>query len=290
MEKAVSQFKDFVQSQHHDSYAAIQQADHRGHVVAITGASSGIGKAIAVSYGRCGVSALVLIARRPLDDVKSTVIAASVAAGHSPPEVMTVAANVADETSIYLAATKVKETLGHIDILVNNAGRVGTWGNVEAGEAQDWWQTWEVNIKGVYLTTRAFIPMLLQGKQKTIVNIGSMGVVSPVANLSAYLPSKLALIQFTNIVALEYSSQGLVAFTAYPGDVATELTGSFPEAMSPYFVDTPELPGDSIAWLTQRRLEWLSGRFVSLRWDLPELVSRQSEIVEGDKLRVTMRV
>ena len=53
--------------------------------------------------------------------------------------------------------------------------------------------------------------------------------------------------------------------------------------------DTPELAGDVMVWLTQTRREWLAGRYVSVTWDMPEFVSKQKEIVDGDLLKMRMR-
>ncbi|KAL4940635.1 hypothetical protein BDV06DRAFT_230228 [Aspergillus oleicola] len=286
----ITQFKNFIPTQHHDTYPGIQTSDHRGHAIVITGASSGIGKAIALSYARAGAPQIGIIARRPLEEVESDIIAAATKAGHPAPQVLKLVADVTDEASINNAASETKNKFGKLDILVNNAGRVETMSSILDGKPEDWWRTWEVNIKGVYLTTRAFLTLLLQGGEKTIANIGSMGAVSPVPGLSGYVSTKLGLLRFIDILTREYGSQGLMSFTVYPGDVPTEVRGSFPEKMSQYFIDTPELPGDSITWLTQKRLDWLSGRFISLRWDLPEMVCRREEIVQGDKFKVTMRI
>nr|BCD52387.1 short-chain dehydrogenase/reductase SptI [Aspergillus sp.] len=290
MTDPASQFRNFITTQHHDTYPAIQKSCHQGHVVAITGASSGIGKATALSFARAGVSVLALIARRSLDEVESDIAMAAVAAGHQAPKVLKLVADVTDESSINAAAEETRCHHGRLDVLVNNAGRVETMSSLLDGDPQDWWRTFEVNIKGVYLTTRAFLPLLLAGGERTIINIGSMGAVSPIAGLSAYLSSKVALLQFSNVLTLEYGRYGLVSFTVYPGDVQTEVLGSFPDAVREYFVDTPELPADTISWLTQSRLEWLAGRFISSRWDMLELLNCQDDIVQGDKLKLQMTI
>ncbi|KAL4799160.1 hypothetical protein BDV19DRAFT_376383 [Aspergillus venezuelensis] len=282
--------RNFITTQHNDTYPAIQRSCHRGHVVAITGASSGIGKATALSFARAGVSVLALIARRSLDEVESTIAMAAVAAGHQAPKVLKLVADVTDESSINAAAEETKRCHGRIDVLVNNAGRVEAMSSLLDGDSHDWWRTFEVNIKGVYLTTRAFLPLLLAGGEKTVVNIGSMGAVSPIAGLSGYLSSKLALLQFSNILTLEYGKRGLLSFTVYPGDVQTEVLGSFPDDVREYLVDTPELPADTISWLTESRLEWLSGRFISSRWDMLELLDCRNDIVREDKLKVQMTI
>jgi NAD(P)-dependent dehydrogenase (short-subunit alcohol dehydrogenase family) len=149
-------------------------------------------------------------------------------------------------------------------------------------------KTWETNIKGVYLVTRAFLPLLLKGGEKTIVNIGSLGGLVSMPGASAYQGTKFALLRFTEHLVSEYGKQGLLAFTIHPGGVKTELATGLPKYMHKRLLDTPELCGDSVAWITQKRQEWLNGRFYNVTWDVDELFAKKDEIVHGDKLKMRM--
>ena len=113
---------------------------------------------------------------------------------------------------------------------------------------------------------RAFVPLLLQGTQKTIVNVSSIGILYRMPGASAYQTNKLVLLQMSDIIANEYSEQGLVFFCMHPGGVATELALNMPEAMHAHLIDDTSMAGDTVAWLTQERHTWLNGCFISANW------------------------
>ncbi|KAK9365638.1 hypothetical protein V1509DRAFT_371836 [Lipomyces kononenkoae] len=278
---------NFVSTIHHDSYPAIAQSDQRGRTVLITGASKGIGRATAISFAKAGAANIIIAARSSLDQVEQEILSAATSFSPSP-QVLKLQLDVSSESSVTNAVELVKQNLDHLDILVNNAGYPEDWKPVAETDPEEWWKSWEVNIKGVYLMTRAFLPLLLQSSAKTIVNVSSSGAHRVRPGASAYQTTKFALLRFTEFVATEYADQGLVAFAIHPGGVPTELALNMPEQMHQVLVDTPQLAADSVAWLTQDRKEWLSGRYISVTWDLPELVLKRDEIVEGDKLKMRM--
>lgn len=98
------------------------------------------------------------------------------------------------------------------------------------------------------------------------------------------------MIRFSEFIVEEYGEQGVVAISVHPGGVPTNLAANMPDHMRQVLVDTPELAGDTLAWLTQEKQQWLNGRYVSVTWDMPELFARKEEIVNGDKLKVRLAV
>lgn len=134
--------------------------------------------------------------------------------------------------------------------------------------------------------THAFLPLMLQGTLKTIINVSSTGAHSTKRGASAYQTSKFALLRFTEFIAVEYGDQRVIAIAIHPGGVPTELGLNLPKDYHEFLVDTPELAADSVAWLTQHQPLWLSGRYVSVNLDLPELMAKKEEIIEGDKLKM----
>lgn len=131
------------------------------------------------------------------------------------------------------------------------------------------------NVKGVYLVTRAFLPLLLASPTKTILNISSVGSHRIVPGASAYQTAKLAICRFTEFLVCEYGKEGLIAMAVHPGGVKTVLAQGMPDWMHGYLIDEPELSGDSMVSFASERKEWLSGRYVSCPWDVDELEGRR---------------
>jgi NAD(P)-dependent dehydrogenase (short-subunit alcohol dehydrogenase family) len=281
--------RNFISIEHHDTYPAIAQSNHQGRTVLITGASKGIGRATAISFAKSGVANIIIAARSSLEEVEKSILSA-VPSSSSPPQILKLQLDITSESSVSSAATTVKDKFGHLDVLVNNAGYLEEWNRIAESDPIEWWKSWDVNIKGVYLMTRAFLPLLLLGNSKTIVNVSSIGGHNIRHGASAYQGTKFALFRFTEFTSVEYSDQGIIAFAIHPGAVPTELAMNMPDHLHSLLIDKPELAADTIAWLTQDRKEWLSGRYVSVCWDMPEFISKQEEILEGDKLKMRIVV
>jgi hypothetical protein len=76
----------------------------------------------------------------------------------------------------------------------------------------------------------------------------------------------------------------------HPGSVKTELASNMPDYMQKFLTDEPQLPADTIIWLGKENRPWLSGRYVSVAWDMAELEAKKDEIVEKDLLKFRMAV
>ena len=97
-----------------------------------------------------------------------------------------------------------------------------------------------------------------------------------------------AIVRLCNFLRVEYGELGLHVHSVYPGVVKTDLAPGMPEYMYQALVDTSELPGDTVVWLTAERCKWLQDRFVSSVWDMEELESRKAEVVDKNLLRLKM--
>ncbi|KAF7547015.1 hypothetical protein G7Z17_g8026 [Cylindrodendrum hubeiense] len=250
----------FTSRLHHDTYPAIdpRQRDFTGKYIFITGASQGIAEAAA-------------------------------AAGKPAPIVVAVTLDVTDEASVEAAAKKVDKSFPRLDVLVNNAGYLEKRAKIIDSDPAEWWKTWTVNVKGPYLVTRAFLPQILEkGGDKIIVNLSSMAAHLRSPGGSAYQTSKLALQRFTEFLDADHGSDGVLTFAIHPGGVPTNMGLRLPKERQAILTETPQLPADTIVFLTEKRREWLAARYLSATWDVEELLSKEEEITKGDKLKVRM--
>lgn len=133
-----------------------------------------------LSYARAGVSGLILAARSStsLDAVEKE---AQTIHPTGYLKVLKLSIDVADEKSVSEAARAAEKAFDRLDVLVNNAGILENYKLVDESDPSTWWLTWEVNVKGTYLVTRAFLGMLLNSGsdglegRKTVVNLSSIG-------------------------------------------------------------------------------------------------------------------
>lgn len=218
---------DFTETVHSKPYPAIDssKANLNGRNVFICGASKGIGRALAVSYARAGASCITIGARSDLNSTENAMKEAARALGKNPLKVLQVKIEITNQQSVESAAQQIEQTFGRLDILVHNAGILGSPASIADSDPEAWWRTWEVNIRGPFLVTRAFLPLLLKAGDKQIVYVSSVGAWLQMPGLFAYQPSKLALLRFSDFVNAEYGEKGVVAFCIHPGNVPTEILG-----------------------------------------------------------------
>jgi len=279
---------------HSDTYPAISSLSNPSSLnksVFVVGASRGLGLAMATSFAQAGASHIALGARSSLESLKDALLAAAAKAKRPEPKILCVKLDITSQQSTEEAAKLVEKEFGKLDILINNAGVIGEMKLVADTDPEVWWQTWNVNVRGPYLMTKAFLPLMLKGGDKTIISTSSVGahLVSP--SLSAYQPSKLAVLRFMQFVSEEYKDKGVLAFSIHPGNIPTDMVGGtdgVPENLKAVFVDTAELSADTIVYLVREKRDWLAGRYINCTWDMPELMAQKVEIVKGDKLKVRL--
>ena len=136
--------------------------------------------------------------------------------------------DVTDQGSVANAAVETEEAFGKLDILINNAGYLSEFVQIGLDNSDDWWMNWEVNIRGVYLVTKSFLPLMLKGGEKTIVNLTSIGGHLVAPGGSGYQTSKFAVMRLSEHLNVDYGQQGLLAYSIHPGGVLTELAIKMP--------------------------------------------------------------
>ncbi|GKU07591.1 glucose 1-dehydrogenase 2 [Fusarium langsethiae] len=277
---------------HSDTYPAIDPTNFnlKGKAILVTGASRGFGRAMCISFARAGASRFIVASRSDMSTTAEAIRAAAKETGHPKPEVLTIKTDVSLPESVGALTKEIDEKFGYLDVVVNNAAFMNISSIAESDPA-DWLQTLSANLFGSYLVARALAPLLLKSDTKTLINIASVGAHLVSHSLSAYQVSKLAIVRLTEFISLEYGDKGIVSYCVHPGNAPSEMSGGIegiPEPMRPAFVDTPELTGDSLVFLASERRPWLVGRYINLTWDLPELMSKEREIVKDDKLKVRL--
>ncbi|MCM3203754.1 MULTISPECIES: 3-ketoacyl-ACP reductase [Paenibacillus] len=187
-----------------------------GKVALITGAGRGIGRAIAIAFAQEGIHVgLVGRTLENLQKVKEELKPYNV-------NVAIAAADVADLDSITAAVESVRGELGAIDILINNAG-IGKFGGFMELTPEEWTNIIDVNVKGVYYTTRAVLPEMMERNTGDIINISSTAGQKGAPLTSAYTASKAAVNGLTESLMLEVRKKNIRVTALTPSTVATDM-------------------------------------------------------------------
>ena len=221
-----------------------------GKAALVTGASSGLGRATAISLARAGAD--VALAARSQEELESAKEEVSKIGRRA----LTLPVDLASENETAGAVGRTVEALGRIDVLVNAAG-TDVPGTVEELDVAGWDRTLAVNLRAPFLLSKAAFPRMREAGGGMIVNISSVAGKKGWANASAYCASKFGLTGFTEALADEGKGYGIRALVLYPGAMATNW-GAFtpeerqegePNEASPTRVLRPERVADLIAWL-----------------------------------------
>jgi NAD(P)-dependent dehydrogenase (short-subunit alcohol dehydrogenase family) len=182
-----------------------------GTVSVITGGGRGIGRMLAQALADAG-SGVGVIARSA-GELAETVRLITASGGIAA----AACADVTDQQDAADAIDALRRQLGPADLLVNNAGVGGPVGDAWQVDARDWWRAVEINLRGVFLCSRAILPAMTARGAGRIINITSEAGVYRWPQVSAYSVSKAAVIKFTENLAAEASRSGVQAFSVHPG-------------------------------------------------------------------------
>jgi len=188
-----------------------------GQVALITGASRGIGLAIACRLGQMGAR-VSLCARKKadLESAASDLRAAGI-------DVLAVPTDVTRPDEVSRLVSETQRSLGAVDILVNNAG-IGIFGPFYHQTEADWNSVLDTNLKSAFLTSRAVAPEMIRRKSGHIINISSLAGKSTFANGAIYCASKWAVLGLTGCMAEDLRAHGVRVSAICPGSVATEFS------------------------------------------------------------------
>jgi 3-oxoacyl-[acyl-carrier protein] reductase len=268
--------------------------DLSGRAAIITGASQGLGAAIAERFLAAGASVMLcargaaeLEARRP--DPPNGLSRAPFAAQRSD------ISHEADVDALFEAATRA---FARIHILVNNAAVTGPIGPFDAVDWSEWLATISVNLAGTAYCTRKALSLFKPHRYGKIINISGGGASDPLPRMSAYAVCKAAIVRFTETLALEVEGQNIDVNAVAPGPLATrmfdQMIAAGPERIGAKLHvsikklkaqgATPlELGAELCAYLASAEADGLSGRIFAARWDpWPFTDAVKADIVASD--------
>jgi NAD(P)-dependent dehydrogenase (short-subunit alcohol dehydrogenase family) len=237
-----------------------------GKSAIVTGASRGIGAAIARALAAEGAAVMLLArGREPVEALAAELRTAGA-------QVQALACDVADFGQMQTAANGARNAFGRIDILVNNAAVIEPIGSLSSSDPTAWGRAIDINVKGVYHGMRAVLPGMRAQGSGIIVNIGSGAAHNPMEGWSHYCSSKAATAMLTRCAHLENKGRGIRIVSLSPGTVATDMqrkiraSGINPVSQIEFSAHAPvEVPAKAVVWLCGPEAAELAGQEVSLR-------------------------
>ena len=261
----------------------------------ITGASQGLGKAIATQFVRAGAGVLLtardeLLLRHVRDEL--------VPLAQPGRRVEILRADVSSPEDCATAVRRAAEVLPDLCVLVNNAGVQGAKGLTEKADWQEWVRTIEINLFGTVCMCREIVPVLRRRGYGKIINLSGGGATAPMPFLSAYAASKAAVVRFTETLAEELKDGRIDVNAVAPGALNTrmlaEVLEAGPQKMGKAAYEKalkqqreggapPEKAAALAAFLASPATDGITGRLISAVWDRwQDLPSHREHLGGGD--------
>jgi 3-oxoacyl-[acyl-carrier protein] reductase len=245
-------------------------AELRGQIALVTGASRGIGRAVALTLARGGAHVLVNYLRNRLaaDETRALVEQAGGSAELLP-------FDVADPAAVGAGVAELVKRHGRCDILVNNAGMTIDTLLLRLKD-EEWDQVMAVNLRGTYSCTKAVARGMLRARYGRVINMTSVIGTMGNAGQGAYAASKAGIIGFTKSIARELGSRNITVNAVAPGFIDTEMVASLPEeARTEYLklipvgrLGTVDEVADVVAFLARPQSGYITGQVIGVNGGL----------------------
>ena len=237
-----------------------------GKTALVTGASRGIGRAIALRLAAEGASVAINYAGNTAkaEETKAAIEAAGGKAALFQ-------ADVSDSAQVEQMVAAVTETFGAIDILVNNAG-ITRDGLLMRTKEEDVAAGLDTNLKGIFHVTKAVSKLMMKKRAGRIVNMASVVGIMGNAGQTNYAAAKAGVIGFTKSAAREFAARGITVNAVAPGFIATDMTAAMPEkakeatlaAIPLRRMGEPEDVANAVAFLVSDQASYITGQVVKV--------------------------
>jgi len=252
----------------------------KDRVALITGASQGLGKAIAQAYIEAGAS--VILCARNKEELFTTLYYLNDFCSQPNQRVVAFVADISNKEDVENLVKQSLHTFEQIHILVNNAGVYGTKGLIEDIEWEEWVHAIEINLFGSVLMMKTLIPHFRKNKYGKIIQLSGGGATKPMPLISAYATSKAAVVRFADTISEEVKDVGIDINSIAPGALNTRLLDEILEAGSKRVGDefykkaleqkasggTPlEYATELSVFLASKLSDGITGKLISAKWD-----------------------
>ncbi len=242
------------------------KSDIEGRFALVTGASKGIGRAVALRLGEQGVSIAVNYNSSP-DEADRTVEGLHELGVNA----FSVQADVSDLDQVSRMIDEVNERFEHIDILVNNAGIISDSLLVRMSD-DAWDRVIATNLNGMFYCTRAVVRQMIRRRWGRIINIGSVVGIRGNIGQANYSASKAGMIGFTKALAKEVATRGITVNTVTPGYISTDTVDVLPQATKDrimtwipqgHFGEVDDV-AHLVAFIASQKAKYMTGQIVSV--------------------------
>ncbi|WP_127161234.1 3-oxoacyl-[acyl-carrier-protein] reductase [Veillonella sp. VA137] len=237
-----------------------------GKVALVTGASRGIGQATAIDLAKAGADIVVNFIGN--EEVAQETVAAIEALGR---KAIKIKADVGNAEDVQAMVDEAVAAFGHIDILVNNAG-ITRDGLLIRMKDSDWDDVLNINLKGVYLVTKAVAKLMVKQRAGRIINMTSVSGVTGNVGQANYAAAKAGVIGFTKTCAKELATRGITVNAVAPGFIETAMTDVLPEKIKEGIAATvpfgrmgqPEEIASVVTFLASEFASYITGQVLNV--------------------------
>jgi NAD(P)-dependent dehydrogenase (short-subunit alcohol dehydrogenase family) len=267
----------------------------KGKIALVTGASQGLGKAIATAFVKEGAHVAICARDGELIELVAEEFRAQAVDGQ---KVFAAACDVSSSDQVDRLFSDISAHFGLVEILVNNAGVYGPKGSSESVSFIEWARAIEINLYGVFLPCQHGIRHMKRGGRGKIINLSGGGATAPLPRLSAYAASKAAVVRLTETLAEELRGHSIDVNAIAPGALNTRLLGEVlsagSDAVGKEFFDKAvkqrdsggaslERAADLSVYLASEISDGITGKLVSAQWDpWPSLHQSRDQLARSD--------